>query len=71
MTLLAEMPNNALWLYFIQGNAPVHSMSPLIVRRTGSLHDPEVRLAGATFRDLRGTHTGRIEKMRAVSKLDS
>lgn len=43
------------------------SMSALMVRRTGSLHDPEVRPMGATFRDLRGTHTGRIEKMRAVS----
>ena len=42
-------------------------MSPLIVRRTGALSDPEVRSAGASFRDLRGTHTGRIEKMRAVS----
>jgi len=42
-------------------------MSSLIVRRTGSLHDPEVRLAGGTFRDLHETHTGRIEMMRAVS----
>src|SRR5438445_11216331 len=42
-------------------------MWPLIVRRTGALHDPDVRPGGATCRDLRGTHTERIKKMRAVS----
>jgi len=43
----------------------------LIVRRTGALHDPEVKPTVATFRDLRTTHTRRIKNMRAVSNSTS
>jgi hypothetical protein len=46
-------------------------MSSLIVRRSGALHDPEVKPTVATFRDLRTTHTRRIKNMRAVSNSTS
>jgi hypothetical protein len=40
-------------------------------RRSGALDDPEVKCAGATFRDLREVHTRRIPEVARGIELDS